>query len=139
MAEGTEFDPTDTGTLRPNAKPLEKRGTRFQPMACPDFDFEIHLSHYTSPDDPIALFSLYYTPELLKSIITHTNFYLREPRDPRKPKSRALAWHPACLLEIYTLFAICIYMTIFPLNIIGSLKGGPCDVRRIAGLAENTH
>jgi hypothetical protein len=69
MAEGTEFDPTNTGTLRPNAKPLEKRGTRFQPMECPDFDFEICLPAATSPDDPFALFSLYYTPKIMESIV----------------------------------------------------------------------
>lgn len=116
MAESTEFDPTDTGTLRPNAKPLQKKGTQFQPMECPDFDFEIRLPTRTPSNDPFALFTLYYTPELLQSIVTYTNSYIREPRDPSKPKSRALQWYPTCVQEIYVFFAIRIYMTIYPLN-----------------------
>ena len=89
MAEGTEFDPTDTGTLRPNAKPLQKKGTRFQPIKCPEFDFEIRLQQATDPRDAFALFSLYYTPEIIESIVEYTNLSPRKARDPTKLRSRA--------------------------------------------------
>jgi hypothetical protein len=69
MSEGTEFDPIDIGTLRPNAKPLQKRGTWFQLIECPDFDFKICLLVDTSLDDLFALFSLYYIPEIMESIV----------------------------------------------------------------------
>jgi hypothetical protein len=37
MPEETIFDPTDKGTLRPNAKPLRVKGDAFYPMKLPDF------------------------------------------------------------------------------------------------------
>jgi hypothetical protein len=37
MPEDTVFDYTDKGTLRPNAKSLQKKGDTFQPMQLPDF------------------------------------------------------------------------------------------------------
>lgn len=92
MAEGTEFDPTDTGTLHPNAKPLQKRGNQFQPMECPEFDFEIRLPAATDPRDAFALFSLYYTPEIIESIAQYTNSSLRKSKDPSLPRSRANGW-----------------------------------------------
>ena len=79
-------------------------------MECPDFDVKIHLPLHTSPDKPLDLFSLYYTLKLLKSIVLHTNSYSKEPRDPTKSKSRALAWFPTSLPKIYT------YIIVFPLN-----------------------
>ena len=36
-------DPTDAGTLRPDEKPLQAKGTHFEAMDCPDFDLELHL------------------------------------------------------------------------------------------------
>jgi Transposase IS4 len=116
MAEGTEFDPTDTGTLRPNAKPLQKRGTQFQPMECPEFDFQIRLPRRIDPRDAFALFSLYYTPEIIESMVKYTNSSPRKAHDPAKARSRANAWYPTCAKEIYTFFGIRIYMTVFPLN-----------------------
>lgn len=115
MPEGVVCDPTDTGTLRPNAKPLQRKGSHFIPMKCPDFGFEINLPHHSSPDDPITLFTLYYTPEIIQSIVQHTNNYIRKPQDPTKPRARALAWYPTCVSEMYTYFAIRVYMSYVPL------------------------
>ena len=116
MAEGTEFDPTDTGTLRPHAKPLQKRGTQFEPLECPAFDFEIRLPAAIDLRDAFALFSLYYTPEIIESIAEYTNSSLREAEYPYLSRSRANQWYPTCAKELYTFFAIRIYITIFPLN-----------------------
>lgn len=116
MAEGTQYDPTDTGTLRPNATPLEKKGTRFEPMECPDFDMEIQLPPHACASDPITLFTLYFPPEIIQSIVQCTNNYQREPRDPTKLNSRVLNWRPTCEKEIYVFLSIKIYMTVFPLN-----------------------
>ena len=89
MIEGTEPDPTDRGTQRPNVAPLQEKGTKFIPFECPDFEFEITLPTDTSPDDPITLFTLYYTPEIIQSIAYHTNNVRREAQDPSKPNTRA--------------------------------------------------
>jgi hypothetical protein len=79
MPEDTVFDPTDKGTLRLNAKPLRTKGDAFYPMKLPDFGWEITLSEHVSPNDPITLFTMYYTPEIIDLIVEKMNKYLREP------------------------------------------------------------
>ena len=112
MPEDTVFDSTDKGTLRPNAKPLRKKGDAFKPMELPGFGYEITLPEYTSPDDPITLFTLYYTPEIMDLIVEKTNDYMREPKDDSLPFTRANKWYPTCRGELYVYFAIRIYMTL---------------------------
>lgn len=116
MAEGTKYDPTDTGTLRPNAKPLKLKGTQFEPMKCPDFDLEIRLPPSASASSPITLFTLYYPPKIIQLIVQYTNNYQRKPQDPTSLNSRVFNWLPTCTKEIYIFLAIKIYMTVFPLN-----------------------
>jgi hypothetical protein len=89
MPEKTVFDPTDKGTLRPNAKLLRKKGAAFYPMKLPDFGWEITLPDHISPDDPITLFTMYYTPEIIDIIVEKTNEYQREPQDNSCPRARA--------------------------------------------------
>ena len=69
MPEGTVPDLTDKGTQRPNAPSLQKREDKFIPLEYPDFKFEISLLSDVSPDDLIALFILYYTLEIIDSIV----------------------------------------------------------------------
>lgn len=116
MSNYTEPDPTDPGTLRPNVPPIESRGDEFLPMECPDFDLEITLPDHVSPDDPITLFTLYYTPEIINTIVLHTNNYSREPQDDTKPYARATQWYPTSSSEIYIFLAIRIYMTLFAMD-----------------------
>jgi hypothetical protein len=88
MAELTVFDSTDKGTLRPDEEPLESTGDKFNPMKLPHFDWEIHLPENVSPDDPITLFTMYYTPEIMDMIVENTNNYTRRPRNDMLPESR---------------------------------------------------
>jgi len=94
MAELTVFDSTDKGTLRPDEEPLESTGDKFVPMKLPHFDWEIHLPENVSPDDPITLFTMYYTPEIMDMIVQNTNNYIRRPKNDMFPKSRANQWYP---------------------------------------------
>ena len=89
MSEDIINDPTDRGTKRPSTKPLLKAGRKFIPMILLDFDFEITLLDDISPDDPISLFTMYYTPEIIDMIVQYTNQYQREPQDPSRPRARA--------------------------------------------------
>ena len=89
MPEDTIFDSTDKGTLRPNAKPLRAKGDVFKPMKLPNFAWEITLPENTSPDDPTTLFTMYYTPEIINTIVKKTNNYLREPTDDSCLRARA--------------------------------------------------
>ena len=116
MTEDIINDPTDRGTKRPNAKPLSKAGCKFTPMILPDFDFEITLPDDVSPDDPISLFTMYYTPEIIDTIVRYTNNYQRTSRDPSRPNARAKQWYPTHTGEIYIYLAIRIYMTLYVQN-----------------------
>jgi hypothetical protein len=69
MLEGTEPDPTDQGTQRPNAPPLRKKGDKFIPFKCPDFDFKITFPPDIFSDNLITFFTLYYTLEIIESIV----------------------------------------------------------------------
>jgi hypothetical protein len=75
MPEDTIFDLIDKGTLRPNAKPLRTKGDTFKPMELPDFGWEIALPENASSNDPITLFTIYYTPEIIDLIVEKTNKY----------------------------------------------------------------
>jgi hypothetical protein len=79
MLEGTEPNPTDKRTQRPNTKPLQKKCNTFIPIKYPDFNIEITLPLNTSPDNLISLFTLYYTLEIIESIVCYTNKVSREP------------------------------------------------------------
>ena len=79
MPEGTKFDTTDSGTLRPNAEPIAGIGDAFIPMKLPQFYPEITLPDTASQDDPISLFDLYYPPNIIDQLVERTNNYVRNP------------------------------------------------------------
>ena len=79
MLEDTIFDSTNRGTLCPNAKPLQKKGDAFYPIKLRDFGQEITLLKHVFPDNPITLFTMYYTLEIIDLIVEKTNKYMREP------------------------------------------------------------
>ena len=110
MVSTTVFDPTGDGTLRPNEKPISKRGTCFQPMILEDHDIEISLPEGVSAEDPYTLFELYYSLEIIESIVEATNSYDRKV--PDKPRARGKDWYPTTNREIYLYMAVRIYMTI---------------------------
>jgi Transposase IS4 len=116
MPNLTVFDSTDKGTLRPDEEPLESTGDKFVPMNLPHFDWEIHLPEDVSPDDPITLFTMYYTPKIMDMIVKNTNNYARKSRNELAPRARAKEWYPTCRGELYLYFAIRIYMTLVVLN-----------------------
>ena len=116
MLEDTVFDSTNKGTLRPKAKPIRKKGDSFEPMKLPYWGWEINLPENVSPDDPITLFTMYYTPEIVDLIVQKTNNFEREAKDPGRPHSRANGWYPTCSGEIYLYLAIRIYMTLIVCN-----------------------
>ena len=116
MPKDTVFDPTDKGTLCPNAKLLRKKGDAFYLIKLPDFSQEITLLEHVSPDDLITLFMIYYTLEIIDLIVEKTNKYMREPQGGSCPYAQANAQYLICCKEIYIYFAICIYMTLYICN-----------------------
>ena len=71
MSGNTEFDPMDDGTSRPNEKPLKRPGTCFQPMEVQERNSELDLPGGVCADDSFALFTLYYTPEIINSVVQY--------------------------------------------------------------------
>jgi hypothetical protein len=57
------------GTKRLNTKPLLKAGHKFILMILLDFDFKITLPDNVSPDNLISLFTMYYTPKIIDTIV----------------------------------------------------------------------
>jgi hypothetical protein len=110
MAEETKNDPTDRGTKRPIVASLLKEGTGLIPMDLPDFGYEIRLPEDASADDPISLFTLYYTLEIIETIVRYTNQCPREVKDPSKPYSRD-KWYLTSVGEIYVYVALRISTT----------------------------
>ena len=79
MPEDTVFNPTDKGTLRLNAKPLQTKGDAFYLMKLLDFSWEITLLEHVSPDNLITLFTLCYMLEIINLIVEKTNRYMQKP------------------------------------------------------------
>ena len=75
MLEATIFDSTNKGTLWPNKDLLYKQESAFKPMQLPLFGQEITLPKDVSLDNPITLFTIYYTPEIINLIVEKTNTY----------------------------------------------------------------
>jgi hypothetical protein len=65
MLEGTEPDPTDRGTQRLNAPPLQEKEDEFILFKCLNFEFKIILLTDIFPDNLITLFILYYTLDII--------------------------------------------------------------------------
>jgi hypothetical protein len=113
MPEDTITNTTDPGTYWPKTLVLKTKNDYFEPMKLFDFEPEIYLPDHVSPDNPITIFTLYYTPEIIKQIIKSMNLNSRQLKDPSKPKTRAYSWVLTTSREIYIYFAICIYMTLY--------------------------
>jgi hypothetical protein len=73
MLKETVFDLIDKRTLRPNAKPLWKKGDMFYYINLPDFSWEITFLKEAFADDLITLFIIYYSFEIIDLIIKKTN------------------------------------------------------------------
>jgi hypothetical protein len=69
MTEDIINDLTDKGTKRPNTKPLLKARHKFISIILLDFDFEIILLNNVFSDNLIFLFIMYYTPEIINTIV----------------------------------------------------------------------
>jgi hypothetical protein len=69
MTKNIINDLTDKGTKRLNTKPLLKAKHKFTPIILSDFDFKITLLNNVSLDDLISLFIMYYTLEIINTIV----------------------------------------------------------------------
>jgi hypothetical protein len=70
----TVGDPTDpTGTVRPNLPPENGTGNYYVPLKCPEFSPIINLPPGVDSDNPIAIWDLFFTVDVLQIIVQNTN------------------------------------------------------------------
>jgi hypothetical protein len=62
-------DLTNKGIKRSNTKPLLKAKHKFILIILLDFDFKITLFDNVSLNNLISLFTMYYTPEIIDTIV----------------------------------------------------------------------
>ncbi len=116
MPKDTIFNSTNKGTLWPNAKPLQEKGDAFIPIKLPDFGQDINLLDYTSANNLITLFTIYYTPKIIDIITKHINNYTRELKDNLLPYICANQQYLTYYRELYIYFIIYIYITLYIIN-----------------------
>ena len=112
----TVADPTDLGTLRPDEMPIKTSGSHFQPLDIDQHNPFLNLPNGTSATDSFTLFRLYYTDEIINSIVNATNSYTPSTKVAKESEKRPHmpTWQPTSYEEIITYLAIRIYMSIHP-------------------------
>ena len=111
--KGMRPDSTDTGTLRPDLPPLEKLGTQFEPLKCPQFDHKINLPPTITPSNALGIFTLFFSLPTVQTIVQNTNKnHERVPR-PLQKHAQAQDWVDTTVQEIYIYLGILIYISIY--------------------------
>lgn len=106
-------DTTDPqGTLRPNLPPEPITGTQFDPMPHTDFQHRTDLPNTVDPMQPLQIWDLFFTEEMMDILVRNTNsagpYWTRVgPRQAKLP-----VWQDVTITELYTYFAILIYMAL---------------------------
>jgi hypothetical protein len=67
-----QSDPTDTGTLRPKRKPLQKTGDAFVPISVPEFSSKVMLLLGITSLNALGIFELFRPNPILDIIIETT-------------------------------------------------------------------
>jgi hypothetical protein len=120
---GDSTDPK--GTQRPNIPPPPLNGTHFIPLETHNFTHTINLPLGVN-SKPFAIWDIFFPIEQLAIIVENTN-----KNGQRWPKTGPYTrkWKDICIQELYTFFAIIIYMGIHIENDIESYwkikKGWP--------------
>lgn len=65
MQEGVQEDPIYDGTLRPKQKPILEGKGLFKSFICVDFQSQMNLPCNVQYNDPISIFSLFFTDNIL--------------------------------------------------------------------------
>ena len=89
------------------------------PIDTPYTDGAPNLPLHVDPTDPLALFRLIWTDDLLKELAAHTNEYARlhpyrEYKDKNRKVTRPRKWKPTSPRELLTFLAVTIHMGLSP-------------------------
>jgi hypothetical protein len=119
-------DSTDPGTLRPNLVPETRTGDHFEALDCPEFEPRTNLPPDLQKDDVFGIWSLFFTLDIMQLIVDTTNQKARNrkagpslsnhPARKGLPGSYVRQWIDLTVRELYSYFAILIYMALCPLS-----------------------
>ena len=114
----SEGDPTDPkGTKRPKEDPLTEEYHTFHPLVVPPRHRKLNFPPNVQPNDAYALFSLFFSDDILNIIARNTNTfaYVRESRlEQEKPnrKRKKKPWQHTSICELKAYLGVFIYESI---------------------------
>ena len=112
--ESNDLDlvPIDTGASQPakTPAPAPLPMPTFQPLEInnPLTHGQGNLPEDVRPDDPYAIFSLFFDEDTLQILVTHTNKYADLYPAPKTPFARS--WHPTTVRELRAYIGVYIWM-----------------------------
>ncbi|RFU33083.1 hypothetical protein B7463_g3217, partial [Scytalidium lignicola] len=105
-------DSTDLGTLRPNFEPVVEVGETFTPLICPEFNHKINLPPNIKPNDPLGIFTLFFSRPVVKELVENTNKSYQEALGKGTVKESYPKWAPLTVEELYLYLGIRVYMSL---------------------------
>ena len=75
--------------MRPNEPVIHKAGVEFSPIEVEDRPTHILLLESVLPLDPYTLWELYYTSNIIDSIVAATNRYKRKVEEEKRARGKA--------------------------------------------------
>jgi hypothetical protein len=96
------------GTLQPNLLPGPITGTQFGALKCPKFDPVISLPASVDRSSPYAIWSLFFTSQILETIVRNTNKQGQSWPDSQGVHARV--WRTLDLPKFYAWLAILFYI-----------------------------
>ena len=118
----TVEDPTDPGTLRPDDPPEVIPGEHFDQKSFPCFHSENLLPSDIDSSDPLPLFSLFWTSEVLVQLVHNINESARirssddDSDDDTPTYARFKRWTDIAVSDFLIWLSIYIYMGMHPEN-----------------------
>ena len=95
---------------------MDRGSTIFQPIELPFYSQIISLPEDVSLDNPISLFNMYYTLEIIDQIVQKMNKKIRDTKNYSNLYVRCLDQYLTYLREIYIYFRIRVYITLYVKN-----------------------
>ena len=110
----TVGDTTDPhGTLQPNLPPEPATGTQFEPMSHPDFRYRINLPSTVNPMYLLEIWDLFFPEEVVDILVQNTNKSGLYWANIGPRNRRAVVWQDVTVTEMYSYFAILIYIGLY--------------------------
>lgn len=103
-------DTSGPGILRPKFPPI-RDGETFYPLMFPEFDHQISLPPNVKPNDPLALFMLFFSHPMVEYLVANTNENFQRACQDGKVKDEAIEWIPLTANELYLYLGILVYMS----------------------------